>query len=256
MKYLNDTGLAHLWANLKTLLQGKQDKLTAGAGINIDANNVISASGSGGSNGLTLTKTYTGTLLDSLTFTNNKYTVQTNASPSASAYPWMSQTLQLYSISSSDTVYNITKLYNAASELEKAFLRFTTSSGTNIEGWYTVVNDDSAYGFVAEDTEYNPIYCYAVSKQYKYIVMATPRDIYSQINNKIISKVSVLTGPDTIYTYNLSTAEMGDGINIRNNDTLILEPLYLKSIYTAGNGIDITNGVISVTFSNVEEGTY
>lgn len=256
MKYLNEIGLAHLWASLKTLLQGKQDKLTAGTGISIDANNVISTSGSGGSNGLTLTKTYTGTLLDSLTFTNNKYKVQTDSYPSASAFPWMSQTLQLYSINSSDTVYKIQQLYNAASELERVFLRFTTSSGTNIEGWYTVVNDSSAYGFVAEDTEYNPIYCYAVSKEYNNIVMATPRTIYTQIDNKIISKISVLTGPDTTYTYNLSTAEMGDGINIRNNDTLILEPLYLKSIYTAGNGISIVDGVISINLSSAEEGSY
>lgn len=47
MKYLNDTGLAHLWANLKTLLQGKQDTLTAGTGIDI-TNNIISATGGGG----------------------------------------------------------------------------------------------------------------------------------------------------------------------------------------------------------------
>ena len=47
MKFLNETGLAHLWANLKTLLQGKQDTLTAGTGIDI-TNNVISATGGGG----------------------------------------------------------------------------------------------------------------------------------------------------------------------------------------------------------------
>lgn len=39
MKYLNETGLAHLWASLKTLLQGKQDKLTAGTGIDISVVN-------------------------------------------------------------------------------------------------------------------------------------------------------------------------------------------------------------------------
>lgn len=46
MKYLNETGLAHLWASLKTLLQGKQDKLTAGSGIDI-TDNVISSTGGG-----------------------------------------------------------------------------------------------------------------------------------------------------------------------------------------------------------------
>ncbi len=52
MKYLNDTGLAHLWANLKTLLQGKQDTLTAGTGIDI-TNNVISTTGGGGGSSYT-----------------------------------------------------------------------------------------------------------------------------------------------------------------------------------------------------------
>lgn len=52
MKYLNDTGLAHLWANLKTLLQGKQDTLIAGTGIDI-TNNVISTTGGGGGSSYT-----------------------------------------------------------------------------------------------------------------------------------------------------------------------------------------------------------
>jgi len=47
--YLNKTGLTYFWGKIKAALAGKQDTLTAGTNITIDANNVISASGGGGS---------------------------------------------------------------------------------------------------------------------------------------------------------------------------------------------------------------
>ena len=43
--FLNKTGLSHFYGKIKEMLQNKQDKLTAGNGIVIDSNNVISASG-------------------------------------------------------------------------------------------------------------------------------------------------------------------------------------------------------------------
>lgn len=42
--FLNKAGLSYFWQKIKEMLQGKQDKLTAGTGITIE-NNVISASG-------------------------------------------------------------------------------------------------------------------------------------------------------------------------------------------------------------------
>lgn len=48
MKYLDKTGLSHLWDKIKDELDDKQDTLTAGANITIE-NNIISASSGGGS---------------------------------------------------------------------------------------------------------------------------------------------------------------------------------------------------------------
>ena len=45
MNYLNKDGLSYLWGKITTLLNKKQDKLTAGTGITI-TNNVISSSSS------------------------------------------------------------------------------------------------------------------------------------------------------------------------------------------------------------------
>lgn len=42
--FLDKTGLSHFYSKIKEMIQGKQDKLTAGAGITI-TDNVISASG-------------------------------------------------------------------------------------------------------------------------------------------------------------------------------------------------------------------
>ena len=42
--FLNKSGLSYFWQKIKEMLQGKQDKLTAGTGITIQ-HNVISASG-------------------------------------------------------------------------------------------------------------------------------------------------------------------------------------------------------------------
>ena len=42
--FLDKSGLSHFWQKIKEMIQGKQDKLTAGTGITIE-NNVISASG-------------------------------------------------------------------------------------------------------------------------------------------------------------------------------------------------------------------
>jgi len=54
-KYLDQNGLSRVWNKIKTLLNGKQDKLTAGNGISIN-NNVISATG--GTSGGNATDTY------------------------------------------------------------------------------------------------------------------------------------------------------------------------------------------------------
>ena len=43
--FLDKSGLSYFFGKIKEMLQGKQDKLTAGDGIMIDENNVISASG-------------------------------------------------------------------------------------------------------------------------------------------------------------------------------------------------------------------
>ena len=45
MNYLNKDGLTYLWGKITTLLNKKQDTLTAGTGIKI-SNNVISSLGS------------------------------------------------------------------------------------------------------------------------------------------------------------------------------------------------------------------
>ena len=45
MNYLNKDGLSYLWGKITTLLNKKQDTLTAGTGITI-TNNVISSSSS------------------------------------------------------------------------------------------------------------------------------------------------------------------------------------------------------------------
>ena len=50
MNYLNKDGLTYLWGKITTLLNKKQDKLTAGTGITI-TNNVISSSSSQGPQG-------------------------------------------------------------------------------------------------------------------------------------------------------------------------------------------------------------
>ena len=50
MNYLNKDGLSYLWGKITTLLNKKQDKLTAGTGITI-TNNVISSSSSQGPQG-------------------------------------------------------------------------------------------------------------------------------------------------------------------------------------------------------------
>lgn len=39
-KYLDNTGLTHFWGKVKTALAGKQDKLTAGQGIDITGNKI------------------------------------------------------------------------------------------------------------------------------------------------------------------------------------------------------------------------
>ena len=50
MNYLNKDGLTYLWGKITTLLNKKQDTLTAGTGITI-TNNVISSSSSQGPQG-------------------------------------------------------------------------------------------------------------------------------------------------------------------------------------------------------------
>ena len=50
MNYLNKDGLSYLWGKITTLLNKKQDTLTAGTGITI-SNNVISSSSSQGPQG-------------------------------------------------------------------------------------------------------------------------------------------------------------------------------------------------------------
>ena len=50
MNYLNKDGLTYLWGKITTLLNKKQDTLTAGTGIKI-SNNVISSSSSQGPQG-------------------------------------------------------------------------------------------------------------------------------------------------------------------------------------------------------------
>lgn len=50
MNYLNKDGLSYLWGKITTLLNKKQDTLTAGTGITI-TNNVISSSSSQGPQG-------------------------------------------------------------------------------------------------------------------------------------------------------------------------------------------------------------
>ena len=50
MNYLNKDGLTYLWGKITTLLNRKQDTLTAGTGITI-SNNVISSSSSQGPQG-------------------------------------------------------------------------------------------------------------------------------------------------------------------------------------------------------------
>ena len=50
MNYLNKDGLSYLWGKITTLLNKKQDTLTAGTGIKI-TNNVISSSSSQGPQG-------------------------------------------------------------------------------------------------------------------------------------------------------------------------------------------------------------
>ena len=50
MNYLNKDGLTYLWGKITTLLNKKQDTLTAGTGITI-SNNVISSSSSQGPQG-------------------------------------------------------------------------------------------------------------------------------------------------------------------------------------------------------------
>lgn len=50
MNYLNKDGLTYLWGKITTLLNRKQDTLTAGTGITI-TNNVISSSSSQGPQG-------------------------------------------------------------------------------------------------------------------------------------------------------------------------------------------------------------
>lgn len=47
-EYLDKNGLTYLWAKLKALFNNKQNKLTPGSGINIDSNDVISATSGGG----------------------------------------------------------------------------------------------------------------------------------------------------------------------------------------------------------------
>lgn len=43
IKHLSKAGLRYFWSKIKTLLNNKQDKLTAGQGINIDTNNQITS---------------------------------------------------------------------------------------------------------------------------------------------------------------------------------------------------------------------
>lgn len=50
MNYLNKDGLSYLWGKITTLLNKKQDTLTAGTGITI-TNNVISSLGNQGPQG-------------------------------------------------------------------------------------------------------------------------------------------------------------------------------------------------------------
>ena len=50
MNYLNKDGLTYLWGKITTLVNKKQDTLTAGTGITI-TNNVISSSSSQGPQG-------------------------------------------------------------------------------------------------------------------------------------------------------------------------------------------------------------
>ena len=50
MNYLNKDGLSYLWGKITTLLNKKQDTLTAGTGITIN-DNVISSSSSQGPQG-------------------------------------------------------------------------------------------------------------------------------------------------------------------------------------------------------------
>lgn len=230
MKLLNETGLAHLWANLKTLLQGKQDTLTAGTGIDI-TNNVISATGGGGTS-------YTagdGVSIDSNNVINIKYPQML---PIPFTYNW--------TITNDKDAF-ISKL--KAGEIVIPGAKVTSITPSDITSTHTymyVVGNSYSSGKVSVERKSGNIPI--ADNQYYYLVQhQNENTLYRfQSPESWIKTIPLDINGSEMSTYRSTLVSLLNG---------------KMANLTPGTGINISNGVISSTVEGiptapVNDGTY
>ena len=135
-KYLDNNGLAYFWGKVKDELDDKQDSLTAGTNITIQ-NNVISATGGGGSVDIATTAqvdaifdtqdtTSVFLLATSSAWENNPYCYVWNDAQQVSYKPWYGEAMTLTSMTYNN--YPIYKYAYPTSDYDKCIF---TQGGTS-----------------------------------------------------------------------------------------------------------------------------